>query len=234
MNARLKAGGVSADAVRKFLLQAAELESWTAEQAGKILGVDGGAARDVIAALTMVGYIEPEPGKKQRWRNTAAGNTVAGFKAVRPITRKTADRALADLLARVQQVNTIAEYLYSVDRVILFGPYLTRPERVKDVDVAIGLAPKERDPEELERLVREDAKRAETAGKRFKSFADRREWGRNKVRQFLKSRSRAIALNDIAQFVLEQPHEVLFELQAEKDRTRVRHPHGARKHKTSR
>jgi hypothetical protein len=70
--------GVSPTAVRGFLLQSAESPSWTAAYLQKTLAIDGQTARGVLTALSAVGYIEPDPEQPRNWRNTEAGNKMAG------------------------------------------------------------------------------------------------------------------------------------------------------------
>ena len=203
--------GVSPGAVRDFLLQSAESSSWAAAYLQKTLVVDAKTARGVLTALSAVGYIEPDPDEPRKWRNTEAGNKMAGVSKARPIKRKTAEKALTDFLARVREVNLETEYLYSVERAVVFGPYLGGMGDVKNVDVAVEFRPKITDKSKLEERVKAGAQRVETEGKRFKSFADRRAWGVNKVKQHLKGRGRAIALYDISDTIIAQPHEVVYE-----------------------
>jgi hypothetical protein len=114
--------GLSAEVVRGFLLQSAESPGWTSKYVQNTLGVDAAGAKQVLAALSMAGYIEPDGDGKDKWRNTAAGNLVAGVKAARPITRKTAEKSIADVLERARVVNADASYLYRVRKIVLFGP----------------------------------------------------------------------------------------------------------------
>jgi hypothetical protein len=69
---------LTAAAVRGFLRQSAELDSWTPDYAAKTLAVDKATAQQVIEALQIIGYVEPIPGRRSAYRTTEAGNTVAG------------------------------------------------------------------------------------------------------------------------------------------------------------
>lgn len=204
------AAGVSAAAVRDFLLQSAETPNWSTAQLQKILAVEPAVARGVLAALKAAGYIEQDPRNLQRWHNTEAGNSMAGVSRARPIKRKTADKALAELLDRIREVNLETEFAYRVQRAVVFGPYLPGAENITNIDVAVELMPKIKDARKLAQRVEADADRAASAGKRFKSFADRRAWGATKVKQYLKGRGRAIALYDLDEKVLNQPHKVVY------------------------
>ena len=183
--------GISASAVRQFLLQSAEFPSWTADDLAKTLGIDKGATKGALAAMQMAGYIEPAGAK---FRNTEAGNAVAKVSKAKPIKKATAEKSLEEFQQRVRTVNLESGYLYSVEKVVLYGPYFEGADKIKDVDVAVELAPKERNKTKLEEREKKQAEEAEAGGKRFKSFADRRAWGRNKVLDFLKGRSRSLTL----------------------------------------
>jgi hypothetical protein len=202
---------VTPEAVRGFLLQAAEFPNWTPAYAASTLGVDTKAIPGVLGALSMVGYIEPDPDDTKKWRTTEAGNTVAGVSKARPVARKTVERSLQQVLERIREVNMEKQYLYAVDKAIVFGPYLTGAEKIKNIDIALDLRPKMANAKKLQESVKADAERAEQEGKRFKSYADRRAWGQNKVRAYLKGRTRAVALYDINDTILAQPHEVIFQ-----------------------
>jgi hypothetical protein len=114
------------------------------------------------------------------------------------------------MLQRVKQVNLERDYLYSVEKVVLFGPYFEGATKIKDVDVAVELSPKERNAEKLAAASKKQADEAEAGGKRFKSFADKRAWSRNRLIAFLKGKSRALSIYELNADVLARPHEVVF------------------------
>jgi predicted nucleotidyltransferase len=198
---------ISPAAVRVFLQQSAEFPSWSVEDLAKALGIDKALAKGAIAAMQMSGYVEPAGSS---FRNTEAGNAVAKVSKAKPIKKATAEKALNDFLARVRTVNLESDWLYAVDRVVLFGPYLEGAEKIKDVDVAVELTPKERNQAKLEAREKKQAEEAEAAGKRFKSFADRRAWSRNKILAFLKGNSRSIAVFLLDKDILTRPHKILY------------------------
>jgi hypothetical protein len=200
---------VSAQAVRDFLLQAAELGTWTSRDAAKFLGVGPKDVKDALAALESVGYVERVPRSKDEWRNTESGNTVAGVSKARPIKRDTADEKLEEFVTRAHKVNDDPHYLFRVAEAVVYGPYLTGTEKLKNIDVAVELQPKEKKREKHEQRMKERADEAAAAGKRFASFAKRRDWGRQEVIDFLKSRSRAISINEMTDWIKAQPNKDL-------------------------
>lgn len=207
MATRNKALEITPAAVRGFLRQSAEMPEWTAEDAAKALGIKPGDAKAVLAEMQMAGYIETAG--RTKYRNTAEGNAVAQVSKAKPIKAETAAAAVSDLLARIKTVNLEKEYLYAVEHAVLFGPYFEGVTPIKDVDIAVELAPKEQNESKLETLVKQQAEEAETAGKKFKSFSDRRAWGRNKVLAFLKGKSRSLALYELNDEILARPNKIL-------------------------
>ena len=200
---------ISAAAVRDFLLQSAEVGEWSSRDAARLLGIDPKAARQALAVLETTGYVEPVPRAKDKWRNTAAGNAMAGVSAAKPLKRDTAADKLDEFLERAAAVNHDPHYLYAVKRAVLYGPYLNPEARLRNVDIAVELAPREKNKTKHEERVKRRAEEAAAAGKRFTSFAARRNWGRQEVLDFLKSRSRTIAITELAPWILSQPHKDL-------------------------
>ena len=201
---------ISADAARDFLKQAAELGEWTESHAAKTLGAGAKTVHEALLALAGVGYIEKVKGKRGTWKNTSAGNELAGVSAARKIRRDTAEKQLAGFLERAEQVNRDPHFLYRVKRAYLFGPYLAGEEHLADLDLAVELEPKQRNDAAHERLVTKRAEQAEAQGKRFASFKKKMQYGETEVLEFLKSRSRTLSIGTIAPWVLKQPHKVIF------------------------
>jgi hypothetical protein len=69
---------ISETATRQFLLQAAELETWTPDYLRQVFGLDAPGAKQALAVLQAAGYVEPVGGRRNQRRNNAAGNAVAG------------------------------------------------------------------------------------------------------------------------------------------------------------
>jgi hypothetical protein len=175
---------INARAVRHFLVQAAELEGWDAAYIREMLGVGADTAAEVVSALALAGYVEAA--EKGHWRNTPEGNRVAGVSSAPPIKRATLQKNLEAFLTRVQEVNSGDRFPFRVEEAVLFGPFLSsKADRVKNAAVAVRLTPKQPGA----------ANEAE-------------------VRAYLKGRSRSISLFPLEDWVLRQPHQVVFEEQA--------------------
>jgi hypothetical protein len=200
---------VSAQAVRDFLLQAAELGDWTARDAAKFLNLSAKDVKQALAALESVGYVERVGRAKDTWRNTESGNTVAGVSAAKPIKRETAADKLNEFVERAHKVNDDPHYLFRVARAVVYGPYLTPSAKLKNIDIAVELQPREKNKLKHEQRMKERADEAKASGKRFASYAKRREWGRQEVLDFLKARSRAISVRELTDWIAAQPHKEL-------------------------
>src|SRR5438270_2426196 len=63
------------------------------------------------------------------------------------ITRSTADRLVAGLVKRAQEIDANPAYLFGISRMAVFGSYLTEKVRLGDIDIAVEFGPKCRDRE---------------------------------------------------------------------------------------
>jgi len=168
-----------------------------------------------VKALESAGLARANRGKSPKtWTTTQLAQSFGSATAARPITRQTADAALARLLERVDRVNSDDYFLAQVTRVILFGSYLRREVgRLGDVDVAVEMCPKEADRGRLRELNHQRVAEVERNGHRFRRALDRESWWQTETFRFLKGRSRAISLVDYQAekaFVDRVPHKVLF------------------------
>lgn len=89
-----------------------------------------------------------------------------------PLRRATAERKLQECLTWVAEVNRSAYFLFRVTKVVVFGRYLSERDRLNDVDVAIGLAPKERNSQHHFQLEHVRTAAAVHGGRRFNNVVD--------------------------------------------------------------
>jgi predicted nucleotidyltransferase len=184
---------------------------WGEEALEKAAKLTPGTGRALAKALEAEGLIEAS--RHGGWTVTQAGDTLAVATAARPVSRHTAERALAQFLERVARVNVDPYFLARVERVALYGSLL-RPEvkRLSDVDLAVQLVAKETD---FERLREANAKRVEQLailGKFFGSFLQEQFCWFLETFRFLKGGSRVISLADYnveKRLVLAVPHRML-------------------------
>ena len=166
-------------------------------------------ARKVISALQKQGYIEAcqFPGSKS-WMNTILGNKLSLASAAKPFTRDTANKQLEQFLDRVIEVRDADKYLYKVTHVCIFGSFLSKKEKLNDVDIWINLEPK--DSKKVAMLNKRRYIKAISEGKRTAGALRAVDEPRAKVIKYLKNSSRVISLH-IADPIIEScKHKVVY------------------------
>jgi hypothetical protein len=139
---------------------------------------------------------------------TVGGNALA-IARTRTIHRATAERALAGLIKRTNQINK-GPFAFSVARVAVFGSFLSDEDRLGDLDVGVDLHRKGNDDEHRE-LCRQRVVEAQKAGRTFALFIDRCFWPREEVLRKLKNRSPVISIHDFDDITgLNAPHRIVF------------------------
>jgi predicted nucleotidyltransferase len=195
--------------VRDFLRRVNNTDEWEDGFVVHRLKISPKKANRLVNELNRRGYIEPIRiyRQKQYYRKTLKGSTLGLASAAKPVTRKTANRIFSEFMDRVRQVNSDSSYLVKVQKVLVFGSYLTDAIRINDIDVAVELTWKENHPmvlneEDKAQLALNLSIMAEDKGKKFSSFLDRLEWPEHEVRLFLKSRSRTLSIHSIHDEIL--------------------------------
>jgi hypothetical protein len=123
-----------------FLKQAALEDHWTTAYIGKALGLDRQTAKQFATEMTLTGYAEPVPGKKETWRNTEMGNKLAGTRPAR-LTRAKAEDLLTGLEDRAAQFNLRDSPGVRILRVVAVGSILTQHDPIQDIDIGVQLEP---------------------------------------------------------------------------------------------
>jgi predicted nucleotidyltransferase len=202
--------------VRDLLRRVNNTDEWEADFVVNRLKISPKKANRLIIELNRRGYIEPIRiyRQKQFYRKTLKGSTLGLASAAKPVTRKTANRIIAEFMDRVRQVNSDQSFLVKVKKVLVFGSYLTDAIRINDIDVAVELTWKENHPLVLNKdkaqLALNLSNIAEKKGKKFSSFIDRLEWPEHEVRLFLKSRSRTLSIHSIHDEILNRVEYSVF------------------------
>ncbi len=198
LDSKSKIAGYPALQIRDFLRRGWYRQNFV-EYASEELKCSQSEATRILDDLVGLGYIEYVTSHfgDRCWESTVAGNALANASASRPVLRKTAERQLQTLLTRVHEVNDNEELAYRVVKVIVFGSYLSKAERLNDLDLAIALAPRLENSVAQEGLQRNRIKNALDGGRRFLNFLEECAWPMNEVMARLKSRSRTISLHSI-------------------------------------
>jgi predicted nucleotidyltransferase len=165
----------------------------------------------LIAALEREGYITKadKTPYAQYWTLTDAGSRLASAYAARPISRKTADKKLAELIERAKQVNRSDDFAFCVCQIAVVGSYLSDALTMSDVDVVVSLRPRLSDADAQQSL---EAKRINASQRSFSNIVEQIYWPRHEVMFFLKSRSRALQfVGENRDFLSDCPKRIIFE-----------------------
>jgi len=165
------------------------------------------------AQLLVQGTVRGLDGRERPyWENTMKGNTLAMASSARPVKRSTAERVIDQFLDRVATVNGGERFAYRVQRVTVFGSYLTQADRLNDVDLLVDLASRKTIAKEQEALEESARARAVQGGRRFGTYFEELTWPQTEVCLFLKNRSRTLSLHYIDHALVEKTeHRVIFE-----------------------
>ena len=136
-----KIGGLPALIVRKALRHLRDWPHWKLANLEAAAALSPGNGHALLKALRAGALIEACG--TGAWTLTQAGQTFSSATAAKRVTRATAEKALAQFLDRVTEVNHNPYFLAKATRVILFGSMLKpQVERLSDVDLAVELTPK--------------------------------------------------------------------------------------------
>jgi hypothetical protein len=92
-----------------------------------------------------MGYSEPMPRKPGAWRNTKAGNLVAGVRPPR-LTRAKAEELLTDLTDRASAYNLKADAPVRFVKIVGFGAINGKHEKIQDIDLGVQIEPRDEGP----------------------------------------------------------------------------------------
>jgi DNA-binding MarR family transcriptional regulator len=211
--------GFPAKKIRELLRQ--NDHSLSVYEVTKTMGVKGKKASQLLALLESEGLIErntslSDPEKECYWKLTLKGRAFAKALFSPPVPRQAAEKKLNEFMARVHQVNADSWFLYRVERVVVFGSFLTGQPYVGDLDLAIQLKPKESDEKKHSDLILARAHEAARNGRQFHNFVEELYFASDEVKRFLKARSRIIQLTDCGDGVLKiAENRVIYEYPGE-------------------
>lgn len=126
--------GFPADKIRELMRETLG-RAITTRSVSEALGCSHDDAPGVLAELERQGWVwrvrdHLEPSLK--------GSALAQATAAKALRRSTAERVVAELIARARALNEQKEFAYRLKELVLFGSYLNGSERVNDVDVLYG------------------------------------------------------------------------------------------------
>jgi len=195
--------GFPARQIRELLRQSNLLLS--AGDVTRVLGLKGKKASQLLETLEKQGFIEKNasvPDPEPYWKHTIRGGALSNALFSAPVSRRNAEKKLGEFMERVHCVNRDSRFLYRVQKVVLFGSFLTESPTVGDLDIAIDLQPKEPDSEKHVELIQARADEAVQNGRSFRNYIESLQFAYKEVRSFLKARSRILQLTDCNDGVL--------------------------------
>ena len=164
------------------------------------LKIDEGEGSVFLKKLAALDLVEPADhisrGEAEAYEITNRGLAYANASASKPITRRTAESALAQFMERLHAVNANAEYVYSVKSAVLFGSMLTEIERLGDVDLAVELSPKVTEDKAFDRWCERRRQAAQETGQRLRSTFDWVVWPKREVLPALRGRVRTLSIHE--------------------------------------
>ena len=205
LNAVPPVAGENAVRIREILRRScgAFREDWLSDR----FRYNEGRAHEIAKAMETAGYVRRDREREERnnspflWYSvTDTGHGVARASAAKRIKRETAATALMELMKRVHLVNASPKYMYSVNRVAVFGSVLERRERLGDVDVAVDLKSRVAFDEE-HKWVELFQQHAYESGRSLSTWDEEIDWPRREVLLMLKSRKRSLSIQSWFSFV---------------------------------
>lgn len=136
-----KIAGVPAVALRKAFKDVGG-DEWSVAYLAGLLKVSDATARKYVKRLLDEGYVEPaNPWRGVRhYQLSQLGSQVAEASAAKPIGRNTADRLIAELCERADEINGDQQAVYKVLSLAVFGSYLSDAQKLGDVNVVVELS----------------------------------------------------------------------------------------------
>lgn len=161
--------------------------------------------KKLIHDLTRLGYLEiTTKGYLPEHCVTIQGAALRNAKAIPSITKEKAEQIYQEFMKRVAQVNKDSYFLFKVDKVILFGSFISNVSFVNDIDIAIHASPKEKNPKLIRKKEQERIVEAANSGVRFRNIIHEMLYPYTEFQRFLIGGSRYISLHDINDRILKK------------------------------
>ena len=146
------------------------------------------AAKEKLNELAEAGYVEFEstlPDGRELFCRTTKGNALAKAKFVTPISRAKAEALLQGVIERVAEINSSSAFIHFVDRVSVFGSYLSEALELGDIDLIVEDSFKSELGDRWE-VTEEHARRS---GRRFRNWLDAGMYPRLQIEMKIRDRS---------------------------------------------
>jgi len=193
--------------IREVIRNAMHERLWGSSQAiitGKVANIlkqPNSVAKQLIENLIQEDYLilkKEKIGTKFKYEltETENGRRFGIANATSPISRQKATQLLKELIERAKAINSNNELVYFVERISVFGSYLSDKDTLGDLDVGVKLTARYAD----DNFTLHNQKRidfAKTIGKSFNSFMDEIFWPHKEVKLMLKNKQKGLSLHDL-------------------------------------
>lgn len=186
--------GVSLVNIREFFSNVRKYhrEDFSAAELTEEMALDADASKTLLQELKHHGFIERISEKhKAEWTITVKGISLSRASAAGKVRRSTADKALSDVLARINEINSRPDVLDDIAAVVVFGSFLTDSETIGDLDLAVKLRDRyPRDGQWSNRVLAYAA----NSGRSFSNLTEKLAWHQSEIYQLIKARKRTISV----------------------------------------
>ena len=170
------------------------------EEVSRILGQSTVVAKTVIEQLIKEEYLVLKKVKygcsfQYELSETEKGRRFGVATADPPITREKANQLLKELIERAMAINANDDYVCFVERLSVFGSYLSDKTLLSDLDVFFKIAQKYEGDEYREKRDQR-VKLAFRSGRTFSNYVEQIYWPEREVLLALKTRKKGLSLHD--------------------------------------
>jgi predicted transcriptional regulator len=165
-----------------------------------VLNLPNTTTKQVIEQLITEDYLilnKEKSGNKYQYElaETSKGRRFGIASAAPVISRQKATQLLNDLIKRAEVINANKDLVYFVERIKVFGSYLSDKGTLGDLDVGFKLSSKNNGID-FTSLNQKRIFQAKTNGKIFKSFIDELYWPYREIELMLKNKQRSLSLHN--------------------------------------
>jgi predicted transcriptional regulator len=150
-------------------------------------------ARQFAETMVEQGLLENDGGDRNYYKTTAAGLRLSNVRLIKRIDRAKANKIIADMLQRADEINANQDMIYHIAAIDAFGSYITDANDLGDIDLTVILDFKK----EKGDIVDANTARAEASGRSGLNFLNILTFGRHEVLRHLKGRNPYISLMDV-------------------------------------
>src|SRR5580704_5511662 len=110
--------GLPATTARRLMaeMQFRDVHGLGMEDIAMSVGCTAREAEKLVRELHELGYVKQAAQYRSNWMTTVLGNALANAKFSKPVSRKVAERNLAEIVSRADAINSDPDLCYWVDR----------------------------------------------------------------------------------------------------------------------